>query len=148
MAAIYADELGIGESDLIGAVLMVQFIGIPCAFGMGQLVDRFGTKRTIVIGLVVYGVVSVLAYRMETARELCILAALVGLAQGGCQALSRTLFASLIPRAKAREFFGLFAVFEKFAGIFGPAIFGLAVVLTGSSRLAILSVILSFAQAS
>jgi UMF1 family MFS transporter len=145
MAAIYADEIGIGQSDLISAILMVQFVGIPCAFAMGQLADRIGTKRTILAGLAVYGVVAVLAYSMTSTTEFYLLAGLVGLVQGGCQALSRSLFASLIPKAKAAEFFGLFAVFEKFAGIFGPAIFGFAVVATGSSRLAILSVIAFFA---
>jgi UMF1 family MFS transporter len=144
MAAIYADEIGIDQSDLITAILMVQLIGIPCGFAMGQIAGRFGGKRTILAGLGVYGIVSVLAYKMTSATEFYLLAVLVALVQGGCQALSRSLFASLIPRAKAAEFFGLFAVFEKFAGIFGPALFGLAIAATGSSRAAILSVIAFF----
>jgi UMF1 family MFS transporter len=73
-----------------------------------------------------------------------LLAALVGLVQGGSQALSRSVFATLIPKDRTAEFFGFFAVFEKFAGIFGPLLFSAAVVLTQSNRAAILSVILFF----
>ncbi|MFQ5551889.1 MAG: MFS transporter, partial [Gemmatimonadales bacterium] len=69
------------------------------------------------------------------------LAGLVGMVQGGTQALSRSLFGSMIPRHESGEFFGLFAVFEKFAGILGPAVFSMMIAMTGSSRNAILSVI-------
>ena len=81
---------------------------------------------------------------MKTGTHFLVLAILVGVVQGGTQALSRSLFASLIPRDKSGEFFGFFGVAEKFAGIFGPAIFGLINSLTGSSRGAILSVIAFF----
>jgi UMF1 family MFS transporter len=83
-------------------------------------------------------------YFMTTATHFYILAILVGMVQGGTQALSRSLFGSMIPRHESGEFFGLFAVFEKFAGIMGPALFGLMIALTGSSRNAILSVIVFF----
>jgi UMF1 family MFS transporter len=86
----------------------------------------------------------VLGFFMTTATHFLILAGLVGIVQGGTQALSRSLFASMIPRHKSGEFFGFFAVFEKFAGILGPAIFALTIALTGSSRNAILSVIVFF----
>jgi len=69
---------------------------------------------------------------------------LVGVVQGGTQALSRSLFASMIPRQKSAEFFGFFAVVEKFAGIFGPAVFAQVIAVTGSSRTAILSIVLFF----
>src|SRR5690606_13316833 len=81
---------------------------------------------------------------MKTAAHFLLLAILVGMVQGGTQALSRSLFASLIPRHKAGEFFGFFAVVEKFAGIIGPLAFGTMIALTGSSRNAILSVIVFF----
>jgi MFS transporter, UMF1 family len=81
---------------------------------------------------------------MRTATDFFILAGLVGLVQGGSQALSRSVFASLIPRDRTAEFFGFFSVFEKFAGIFGPLLFSVAVALTQSNRTAILSVILFF----
>jgi UMF1 family MFS transporter len=86
----------------------------------------------------------VLGYFMTTALHFFLLAFLVGTVQGGSQALSRSLFARMIPPHKSSEFFGFFSVFEKFAGIAGPAIFALAVTITGSSRPAVLSVIAFF----
>jgi UMF1 family MFS transporter len=89
--------------------------------------------------------VSVLGYFMTSALHFYLLAGLVGTVQGGAQALSRSLFASMIPKARSSEFFGLFGVFEKFAGIAGPALFAIIQGLTGSSRNGILSVIAFFA---
>ncbi len=144
MAAIYADEQGLPQESVIFAILLVQFIGIPCAFIFGNVAARIGTKQAILIGVGVYMVISIVAYKMETIREFYLLAILVALVQGGTQALSRSLFASMIPKHKAAEFFGFFAVFEKFAGILGPMIFALMVGLTGSSQRGILSVIVFF----
>ncbi len=145
MAAIYGTEVGIGRGTLIASILMVQLIGIPFTFLFGALAGRIGTKNAVTIGLLVYGVVSFIAYFMKSGLHFILLAALVGMVQGGTQALSRSLFASMIPRQKSAEFFGFFAVVEKFAGIFGPALFSLAIGVTGSSRSAILSVVVFFA---
>jgi len=144
MAGVYGTELGLPDTVLIAAIVMVQFVGIPFAFLFGHVADRIGAKRAIFIALVVYVGISILGYRMTQAWEFFLLAFLVGTVQGGSQALSRSLFASMIPRAKSSEFFGFFAVFEKFAGIFGPALFAITVHLTGSSRSAILSVFAFF----
>jgi UMF1 family MFS transporter len=145
MATAYGTELGIGQSALIGAILLVQFVGIPCSFLFGMLASRIGAKRSLFLGLMVYTVISILGYFMKTATHFYILAGLVGLVQGGTQALSRSLFASMIPHHKSGEFFGFWSVFEKFAGIFGPLIFAGTIAATGSSRNAILSVIAFFA---
>jgi UMF1 family MFS transporter len=145
MAAIYAVTLQLPQSSVILAILMVQFVGIPFAFLFGQVAGRIGPKRAILVALAVYVAISLVAYFMTTIREFYLLAFLVGMVQGGAQALSRSLFASMIPRHKAAEFFGFFSVFEKFAGIAGPLIFSLMIWLTGSSREAILSVIAFFA---
>lgn len=144
MAAIYGTELGIGQATLIGSILLVQFIGVPASFLFGGLAGRIGTKRAILLGIAVYAGISVQGFRMRTAADFFVLAVLVGLVQGGTQALSRSLFASLIPRHKSGEFFGFFAVVEKFAGILGPALFAIILSVTGSSRGAILSVIVFF----
>ncbi len=141
MAGIFGTELGIGRGALIGAIVLVQFVGIPCAFLFGSLAARIGAKRAVLLGLGAYGLCCLLAYRMTTATEFLMLAGLVGLVQGGTQALSRSLFARMIPAAKAGEFFGLFGVFDKFAGILGPAVFGIIVAVTGSSRNALLALI-------
>ncbi len=145
MATAYGTELGIGQSALIGAILLVQFVGIPCTFLFGMLAGRIGAKPALFFGLLAYAVISVLGYYMKTAAHFYVLAGLVGMVQGGTQALSRSLFASMIPQHKSGEFFGFFSVFEKFAGIFGPLIFAGTIAATGSSRNAILSVIGFFA---
>jgi UMF1 family MFS transporter len=145
MATAYGTELGIDQSALIGAILLVQFVGIPCSFLFGMLAGRIGAKRALFLGLLAYTAISILGYYMKTAAHFYILAGLVGMVQGGTQALSRSLFASMIPQHKSGEFFGFFSVFEKFAGIFGPLIFAGTIAATGSSRNAILSVIGFFA---
>jgi UMF1 family MFS transporter len=145
MATAYGTEIGIGQSALIGAILLVQFVGIPCSFLFGILAHRIGAKRALFLGLLVYTGISVLGYFMKTALHFYLLAGLVGVVQGGTQALSRSMFASMVPRHKSGEFFGFFSVFEKFAGIFGPLIFAGTIAATGSSRNAILSVIVFFA---
>ncbi|MDF3053186.1 MAG: Autophagy-related protein 22-like protein [Geminicoccaceae bacterium] len=145
MATAYGTEIGIGQNALIGAILLVQFVGIPCSFLFGALAVRIGTKPAIFIGLIAYTAISILGYFMTNASHFYMLAGLVGLVQGGTQALSRSLFASMIPPHKSGEFFGFFSVFEKFAGIFGPLIYAGTIAVTGSSRNSILSVIGFFA---
>ena len=145
MATAYGTELGIGQSALIGAILLVQFVGIPCSFLFGMVAGRIGAKRALFLGLLAYTVISILGYYMKTAAHFYALAGLVGMVQGGTQALSRSLFASMVPPHKSGEFFGFWSVFEKFAGIFGPLIFAGTIATTGSSRNAILSVIAFFA---
>ena len=144
MATTFGTEIGLEQGDLITAVVLVQFVGVPFAFVFGQLAARIGAKRAIFLSLVVYTVISVLAYGMTTATGFYALALLVGMVQGGSQALSRSLFASMVPRHKSAEFFGFFGVFEKFAGIVGPGVFAVMIALTGSSRGAILSLITFF----
>jgi UMF1 family MFS transporter len=144
MALIFGSEIGIGTDALLAAALVAQIVGIPFAFLFGALAGRIGPKRAILLGLAIYIGISVYGYTLRTGTQFFVLAALVGTVQGGCQALSRSLFASLIPKHKSSEFFGFYAVLEKFAGILGPTLFGLTTMLTGSSRNAILSVIAFF----
>ena len=144
MAAAYGTELGIPQESVIAAILIVQFVGIPATFLFGSLAGRMGAKGAIFVGLFVYLVISIVGYSMTTATHFYVLAGLVGLVQGGTQALSRSLFSNLIPRHKSGEFFGFYSVFSKFAGIFGPILFAWIIGATGSSRNAILSVIVFF----
>ncbi len=145
MATIYGQEIGINETAMIKAVLLVQFVGIPFSFLFGMLAGKLGAKRSILLGLVAYTGICVVGYSMHNEADFLKLAILVGMVQGGTQALSRSLFASLIPREKSGEYFGFFAVVEKFAGIFGPLLFAVINGLTASSRGAILGVIAFFA---
>jgi UMF1 family MFS transporter len=144
MATTFGTEIGLEQVDLITAIMLVQFIGVPFAFIFGQIAGRLGAKRAIFLSLAVYVAISILSYGMTTAAEFYTLAALVGMVQGGSQALSRSLFASMVPRHKSSEFFGFFGVFEKFAGIVGPGVFAVMILVTGSSRGAILSIIAFF----
>jgi len=144
MATIYGAEIGIGQTDLIGALLMTQFVGIPFSILFGRLAGRLGSKRSILLALGVYTVISILGYFMSEAWHFWALAFLVGTVQGGSQALSRSLFGIMVPKAKTAEFFGFYDVSSKFAGIFGPALFAIVGQLAGSSRLSIISLIVFF----
>jgi MFS transporter, UMF1 family len=144
MATVYGAELGISSSHMIGAVVMVQFVGVPFTFAFGTLAGWIGTKRAIFFGLFVYTIITLLGYFMTTALHFWILALLVGTVQGGTQALSRSLFASMIPPYKAGELFGFYGVMDKFSGMLGPSVIAVAIALTGSSRYGILSVIVFF----
>jgi UMF1 family MFS transporter len=144
MATIYGREIGIGQTDLIGALLLVQFVGIPCTFAFGALADRLGAKGGLYVALGVYSTITVLGFFMTEAWQFWLLAVAVGTVQGGAQALSRSLYATLIPTGKAAEFFAFYSVSSKFAGIVGPALFGVVAQLAGGSRLSILSLIVFF----
>jgi len=144
MASVYGAEVGINQNAQIAAFIMVQFLGIPFAFLFGALGTRIGTKRALFIALGVYTIATLMAYFMTTVTHFFILAALFATVQGGSQALSRSLFSRLIPIAKSSEFFGFYAVAERFATVLGPAVFTLSVIVTGSSRLAILFVVVFF----
>ncbi|MGM0818340.1 MAG: MFS transporter [Actinomycetota bacterium] len=145
LATVYGAEIGIGQTALLGAVVVVQVVGIPATFAFGALAGVIGAKRCILLALTVYGGVTIVAYFMTSATEFFVLAFCVGLVQGGTQALSRSLFASMIPRYKSGELFGFYGVMDKFAGMMGPAVFAGVISLTGSSRQGILSVLGFFA---
>jgi UMF1 family MFS transporter len=144
MATIYGTSLKIDESAMITALLITQFTGVPFAFLFGHIASRVGAKPAVFAGLAVYAAITVLGYFMRTATHFFMLAILVGMVQGGTQALSRSLFASMIPRHKSSEFFAFFGVFERYAGILGPLVFASMVQSTGSSRNAILAVLVFF----
>ena len=144
MAAVYGAEIGIAQTAQIAAFIMVQFIGIPFSFIFGALGARIGTKRAIFIAIAVYAAATILGYFMTTATHFFVLAGLVATVQGGAQALSRALFARLVPENRTSEFFGFFAVAERFATVLGPAVFGLSVAITGSSRSAVLAILVFF----
>ena len=126
------------------ALVITQFVGIPFSFGFGRLARRLGTKRSILLGLGVYVLISIAGYFMQTATHFYILAFAVGMVQGGTQALSRSLYAAMVPKSQSAEFFGFFSTSSKFAGIAGPLLFGVVSQLAGGSRLSIVSLIVFF----
>ena len=145
MAVDYGKSIGFGTSDLILAVLLVQFIGVPAALAAGRPGERIGPRRAIFIGLAVYVFVSVYAAFMKHPYEFYLVAAMVGLVQGGVQLLSRSYFARLVPSERAGEFFGFYNMLGEVAAIIGPLLVGSVSYLTASPRLSILSVIVLFA---
>lgn len=144
MATAYGDEIGIEITDMITALILIQATAIPFTFLFGRLARAIGAKRSILLALAVYGAVSVSAYYMETAAHFYVLALAVATVQGGSQALSRSLFGRMVPQHKSAEFFGFYSTSSKFAGVFGPLVFGLISQAAGHSRLSILSIIAFF----
>ena len=141
MSSVYGAEVGIDTNLQIAAFVMVQFVGIPFAFLFGALGQKIGTKKCIFIAIGVYVVAASLAYFMTSVAHFFVLAFLVATVLGGSQALSRALFARLIPQDRTSEFFGFFAVSERFATIMGPVLFFISATITGSSRAAIIGII-------
>jgi UMF1 family MFS transporter len=144
LGTLYGTELGLPTETLIGAVLVVQAVGVPSSLAFGRLATRVGAKRALYVALLGYAGVTAVAYRVQGSTDFFVLALLVGLVQGGTMALSRGLFATLVPRDKAAEFFGFFGVFEKLGSVAGPALFAASVGFTGSSREAVLALVVFF----
>lgn len=144
MAVDYGLSIGFDAGTLIRALLITQLIGFPAAVAFGMIGERYGAKAGIYLGIAVYVGVVAWAYRMETATEFYVLAAVIGLVQGGVQSLSRSLYSRLIPADKSAEFFGFYNMIGKFAAFLGPALMGAVGVVSGDPRIAILSLIAFF----
>jgi UMF1 family MFS transporter len=134
---------------ILGLLALIEIAGLALSWAVGRrwcarMADTFTTKRAVLLALTVYSVIAVWGFLIDAVIEYWLLAWLVAIVQGGSQALSRSLYASMSPRAKSGEFFGFFSVMEKFAGIIGPAIFAVGIAVFGSSRPAILSLIALF----
>lgn len=148
ISAVFATEtLGLDVGDVALAFLTVQIVGVIGALAFGRLATVIGAKRAILVSLVLWTGVSVLGYLLPEGEFLPFLglAASVGLVLGGTQALSRSLYGTMIPEEASAEFYGFYSVFSKFASIWGPITFAFVNQVTGSSRNAILSLIVFFA---
>ncbi|MDZ7750759.1 MAG: MFS transporter [Gammaproteobacteria bacterium] len=144
MAVDYGMALGFDTGDLIAALLLTQFVGFPAALAFGWLGSRIGPQRGIFIGIFVYMGITVWGYYMDSTWEFYGIAVVIGLVQGGVQALSRSLFARLIPDGEAAEYFGFYNLVGKFAAIIGPALMGWVAVATGDNRTSLLSLLVLF----
>lgn len=145
MAVDYGTSLGFSENDLIGALVLTQFVGAPAALAFGKLGERLGPQTGLYIGIVVYAGVCVGGYFVDEAWEFYALAVTIGLVQGGVQSLSRSLYTRLIPPSRAGQFFGFYNMLGKFAAVLGPMLVAVVAKLTGNPRLPILSLVLLFA---
>ena len=143
-------EVGImGILKIIGLILLIQLAGLAFAFLLGKPLfeksaQKLTTKRTILLALVIYTFVAIWGYFLNSVIEFWFLAWMIAIVQGGSQALSRSLYSVMSPKAKSGEFFGLFGVMEKFSAIIGPLMFAAAGIYLGSSRPAVLSLTLLF----
>ncbi|MGP4106561.1 MFS transporter [Virgibacillus sp. L01] len=144
MATIYGRDIGIDSNSLIAALLITQFVGIPCTFFFGWLAKKITAKKALYITLYAYLGIVILGYFMSSALHFYLLAVCVGLVQGGAQSLSRSIYGRMVPANKHAEFFGFYGISAKFAAIFGPFLFAIVGQLTGSSRLGIISLVIFF----
>jgi UMF1 family MFS transporter len=134
---------------ILGLLALIEIVGLGLAWKVLQypaarLADTLNTKRSVLLALLTYSVIATWGFFIDAVIEFWLLAWMVAMVQGGSQALSRSLYASMSPRAKSGEFFGFFSVMEKFAGVIGPIIFATMIALFGSSRPGILSLIVLF----
>lgn len=144
MATIYGATIGIGSTDLIAALLITQFVGFPFTLLLGRAAEKVGSKPALYLSLAVYVVIITLGFFMETALHFYILAVIVGMVQGGSQAIARSIFSRLVPKAQSAEFFGFLSVSSKLSSSFGPFVFGVVGQVFQSSRHGILALLLFF----
>jgi UMF1 family MFS transporter len=144
MAVDYGLSIGMDKTDLILALLMVQFIGFPSALIFGKVAQVWHPKTGIYICIGTYIVAIIWAAFMQYGYEFYVLAGLIGIVQGGIQALSRSYFATLIPQSRAGEFFGFYNLLGKFAGLLGPLFIAAFGYMSGSSRIGIASLLILF----
>ncbi|MGY1696130.1 MULTISPECIES: MFS transporter [unclassified Geodermatophilus] len=147
LSATYAsEELGLSQSVLTGAILMVQVVAVFGALGLGRVAARYGAQRTVLGCLVAWTAVLVAAYWLQegAVAQFYALAAVIGLVQGGTQALSRSLFSHLIPAGREAEYYSFYEISDRGTSWLGPLAFGLTYQLTGSYRYAIISLVVFF----
>ena len=141
MSTSYGTQLGIDSTQLVIALLVTQFVAFPCAILYGRLAGRFGAKRMIVIAVIAYlGIVMFAAFFLKTAVEFWILAILVGMFQGGIQALSRSYYGKIIPKDHANEYYGFYDIFGKTASVLGTFLVATTTAATGNASFGVLSI--------
>jgi len=144
MAVDYGLSLGFNSTDLITALLITQFVGFPAAIFFGYLANYIGTKHGLLLAIFIYFLMTVWASQISAVSEFYMLAIIIGLVQGGVQALSRSFYARIIPQEQSAEFFGFYNMLGKFAAVLGPVMMGGVALLTQNSRLSILAVSILF----
>ncbi|WP_205832087.1 MFS transporter [Bifidobacterium moraviense] len=141
MSTSYGAQLGIDSTQLVVALLVTQFVAFPCAIAYGRLAGRFGCKPMIAVAVAAYmGIVFFAAFFLRTAAEFWVLAILVGMFQGGIQALSRSYYGKIIPKDHANEYYGFYDIFGKTASILGTFLVATTTSLTGNASIGVLSI--------
>lgn len=141
MATTYGTSLGLDSTSLILALLVTQFVAFPSAIAYGKLAGKYGTLRMIIIAVVAYVcIVLFAAFFLKTEVEFWILAVVVGMFQGGIQALSRSYFGKLVPKEQSNEYYGFFDIFGRYASVLGTLLVSVVTSLTGDASLGVLSI--------
>ncbi len=141
MATTYGTSLGIDSTQLILALLVTQFVAFPSAIFYGKLAGKHGTLRMIIVAVAAYVVIVLFAaFFLKSAVEFWILAVVVGMFQGGIQALSRSYFGKLIPKERSNEYYGFFDIFGRYASVMGTLLVSVVTSLTGNPSLGVLSI--------
>ena len=144
MATSVGSDLGLPANQLIIILLVVQVVAFPSSLAYGALAKRFGSRTLLFVGIGTYVVICVFALGLSGFRDFLILAILVGTAQGGIQALSRSYFGQLIPKQKTNQFFGFYNIFGKFSSVLGTTILALVAQMTGDSLKGLFAIIIQF----
>ena len=144
MSTAYGTDLGLGSTELIIALLAVQIVAAPFAVLFGKLANRYGARKMIFTGIIIYMIVCIYAMFLKTIVDFWVLAMLVATAQGGIQSLSRSYFAQMVPKEKSNEFFGFYNIFGRFASVSGPFLVGVITQMTGSSAFGVFSLVILF----
>ncbi len=139
-------ELGLAESEIVTAVMVVQVTAVGGALALGYLAGKVGSSRVILASLVVWTIALVIAYRTPAGEPLAFaaIAGLIGFVLGGSQALSRSLFSQMIPRDKEAQYFGVYEIADRGTAWIGTAVFGIGIAITGSYRTSILVLVVFF----
>ena len=141
MSTSYGTQLGLDSTQLVIALLVTQFVAFPCAIIYGRLAGRFGGKRMILVAVVAYMcIVFFAAFFLKSEVQFWILAILVGMFQGGIQALSRSYYGKIIPKDHANEYYGFYDIFGKTASILGTFLVATTTTLTGNPSIGVLSI--------
>ena len=144
MATSYGSDIGLSATSMIQALLLTQFVGFPATLVFGYYADKFGYKYSLSFAIIVYIFVVLFSSQMDTALEFYVVACVVGLVQGGVQAISRSFFSTLIPTNKAAEFFGFYNFIGKSSVFIGPFMVSGIALVTGSPSYGILSLLILF----
>jgi len=144
MAVDYGMAIGLASSDLLGALLLTQFVAFPASLAFGWIARRWSARAGVLLGLAVYVLLTVWAYFLDSALEFYLMATVVGLVQGGVQSLSRSMFGRLVPAGKSAEYFGFYNMVGKFGTVLGPALMGVVALAGNSTRGSILALLMLF----
>jgi MFS transporter, UMF1 family len=145
MASIYGlEEIKLSQTSIMITLLIIQFVAFFGALLFGWIAEHTDARRALLLTIILWTGVVIYGYFMTNAVQFFILGIVVGITMGGSQALSRSLYGAMIPVNASAEFYGFYSVFSKFSAIWGPAVFGVMDMVTGSARNGIISLSVFF----